>query len=77
MFPDAVQCVYDSKTNIHYPVGTYDKDSDFSLMLLYKALYDGEEIAFDLCRSSKPCFDRKFDFTVETKNKFIRKLNFE
>ena len=77
MFPDAVPVKFDDKLNLHVPVGKHDKNSDFSIMKLYKALYDGDEIAFDLCRSSKPCFDRKFDFTVETKNKFIRKLKFE
>ena len=77
MFPDAVPVKFDDKSNLHVPVGKHDKNSDFSIMKLYKALYDGDEIAFDLCRSSKPCFDRKFDFTVETKNKFIRKLKFE
>ncbi|EAX90399.1 hypothetical protein TVAG_196470 [Trichomonas vaginalis G3] len=51
MFPETIQCYYNEDKNIHIPVGTYDKDSEFSLMKLYKALYDGQEIGFDLCKS--------------------------
>ncbi|KAI5508483.1 organellar and viral DNA polymerase type B [Trichomonas vaginalis G3] len=57
-------------------VRTYDKDSEFSLMKLYKALYDGQEIAFDLCKSATPAFEEKFNFSIQTKTSFIRKLKF-
>ncbi|EAX94207.1 hypothetical protein TVAG_360530 [Trichomonas vaginalis G3] len=76
MFPNAVQCYYDENKNIHLPTGTYDKDSEFSIMKLYEALHDREEIAFDLCKSTVPCFENKFNFTINTKNTFIRKLKF-
>ncbi|EAX71847.1 hypothetical protein TVAG_502400 [Trichomonas vaginalis G3] len=76
MFPEAIQCYYNEDKNIHIPVGTYDKDSEFSLMKLYKALYDGQEIAFDLCKSCQPCFAEKFNFSITTKTSFIRKLKF-
>ncbi|EAX75322.1 hypothetical protein TVAG_126800 [Trichomonas vaginalis G3] len=76
MFPEAIQCYYNEDKNIHIPVGTYDKDSEFSLMKLYKALHDGQEIAFDLCKSCQPCFAEKFNFSITTKTSFIRKLKF-
>ncbi|EAX73725.1 hypothetical protein TVAG_588310 [Trichomonas vaginalis G3] len=76
MFPDAVQCYYNEDKNIHIPVGKYDKDSEFSIMKLYQALHDGQEIAFDLCKSTAPCFEEKFNFSITTKNTFIRKLKF-
>ncbi|EAX69636.1 hypothetical protein TVAG_541560 [Trichomonas vaginalis G3] len=76
MFPDSVQCFYDEDKGLMVPQGTYDKDSEFSLMKLYKALYDGQEIGFDLCKSCQPCFEEKFNFSIQTKTSFIRKLKF-
>ncbi|EAX81342.1 hypothetical protein TVAG_449620 [Trichomonas vaginalis G3] len=76
MFPDSVQCFYDEDKGLMVPQGTYDKDSEFSLMKLYKALHDGQEIGFDLCKSSSPCFAEKFNFSITTKTSFIRKLKF-
>ena len=76
MFPEAIQCYYNEDKNIHIPVGTYDKDSEFILMKLYKALHDGQEIGFDLCKSSSPCFAEKCNFSITTKTSFIRKLKF-
>ncbi|EAX94273.1 hypothetical protein TVAG_498270 [Trichomonas vaginalis G3] len=76
MFPEAVQCYYDEDKNLHIPAGTYDKDSEFSVMKLYEVLHDGQEIAFDLCKSSTPSFEEKFNFSIQNKNTFIRKLKF-
>ncbi|EAX68437.1 hypothetical protein TVAG_536290 [Trichomonas vaginalis G3] len=76
IFPDSVQCFYDEDKGLMVPQGTYDKDSEFSLMKLYKALYDGQEIGFDLCKSCQPCFEEKFNFSITTKTSFIRKLKF-
>ena len=76
MFPDAVQCVYDKAKGLHVPVGPYDVNSEFSVMKIYKALYDGQAIAFDLCKGSSPCFERKNNFSIVTKTSFVRNLKF-
>ena len=76
MFPDAVQCVYNGDKGLHLPVGPYDNNSEFSVMKLYKALYDGQSISFDLCKGSNPCFERKNNFSIVTKTTFIRNLQF-
>ncbi|EAY21816.1 hypothetical protein TVAG_238420 [Trichomonas vaginalis G3] len=76
MFPEAVKCVYDEDKGLMIPQGKYDKDSEFSVMKLYEALHSSQEIAFDLCKSSAPCFEEKFNFSITTKNTFIRKLKF-
>ncbi|KAI5513337.1 organellar and viral DNA polymerase type B [Trichomonas vaginalis G3] len=76
MFPDSVQCFYDEDKGLMVPQGKFDKDSEFSVMKLYKALYDGQEIAFDLCKSATPAFEEKFNFSIQTKTSFIRKLKF-
>ena len=43
---------------------------------LYKDLYDGKTIEFDLCIGEKSCFDVKSNFSIITKTKFLRKLHF-
>ena len=45
-----------------------------SIERLYEDLYDGSEIEFDLARSSRPSFDMRGDFSVETRRKFVRKI---
>ena len=76
LFPMSVKCEYDASSGIFYPKGEYTKDSQFSLMLLYKHLCDGNPVSFDLCKGSNPCFDKKNNFTIETKQTFIRELKF-
>ena len=76
IFPDAVQVEFDEDKGLFIPVGEYTKDSEFSIFNLYKSLYDGNEISFDLCSGDKKCFKFNKDFSIETKNTFIRKLKF-
>ncbi|MGI6155835.1 MAG: DNA polymerase [Enterococcus lemanii] len=76
MFPDAVQVEYDEDKGLFIPVSDYTKCSEFSIFNLYKSLYDGDEISFDLCSGSKKCFQFNKDFSIETKSTFIRKLRF-
>jgi len=75
MFPNAKQCVYrDGLVYISYD--TQLGDGDYSIMLLYEKLFNGEEIEFDLAKSKiKPCFQID-TFDVSTKESFIRKLQF-
>ena len=76
LFPKSVPCEYDSSSGIFRPVGECTKDSQFSLMNLYKYLYDGHAVSFDLCKGVNPCFDRQNNFTIVTKQTFIRELKF-
>ena len=75
LFPNAKQCIY--QDGLVYP--SYDVqigDGDYSIMLLYQKLYNGDEVEFDLCTSKlKPCFQVD-TFEISTKETFIRKLQF-
>ena len=72
-----VKVKYDESKGLFIPVDKYDIDSKFTVFELYKYMYDGNEVEFDLCKSSKPCFEHKNNFTITTKNSFIRKLKFD
>jgi hypothetical protein len=48
--------------------------SDDAIWKLYEDLYRGVEIEFDLCSDSSPCFDMKHNFSVGTKDAFLRKV---
>ncbi|EAX79637.1 hypothetical protein TVAG_020840 [Trichomonas vaginalis G3] len=73
MFPDAIQVHYDEKKGLFFPEKVGEK---YSIVELYKSLYEGDEITFDLCIGSKPCFNKNKDFTISTKSSFERKLKF-
>jgi len=45
-----------------------------SIEKLYEDLYNGVTIEFDLAKGSRPSFDMRGDFSVQTKTKFIRKI---
>jgi hypothetical protein len=51
-------------------------NSEDAIWKLYEDLYNGVEIEFDLCSGTSPCFDMKHNFSVGTKDTFIRKLKF-
>ena len=76
LFPESVKVEYDEASGIFRPIGKYDFNSKFSVMELYKKLYNGDEVEFDLCSGKNPCFDKKNNFTIITKSSFIRKLKF-
>ena len=75
LFPNSKQCEY--RDGLVYP--TYDTqlaEGDYSIMLLYQKLYEGEPIEFDLCASKiRPCFEMS-NFEISTKESFIRRLQF-
>ena len=75
LYPDLIPCYY--QDGIFKPDRISSNPYNYSLFRLYKALYDGEEITFDLCSGSGPCFDMKNNFSIETKSEFIRKLKFD
>jgi len=70
-YPDHVGCVV-GEGGLVYPSGT--ESGVGSIEKLYEDLYNGFEIEFDLARSSRPSFDLKNDFSVETRRKFVRKI---
>ena len=74
LYPDSIQCQY--KDGLAYPERLGEKPEDYSVYRLYKDLYDGKTIEFDLCIGEKPCFDMKSNFSIITKTKFLRKLHF-
>lgn len=46
------------------------------LMELYKALYNGDEIEFNLLAGGKVCFDESKELTIKTRESFNRKVKF-
>ena len=71
-YPKLTQCQL--KNGLVYPKD--DKSDMCSIFQLYMDLYEGKEIEFNLCDGNAPCFDMKSNFSIETKNKFTRKLKF-
>ena len=63
--PECAQCVI-GEGGLVYGGDSVEK--------LYEDLYYGMEIEFDLARSSRPSFDMRNDFSVETRRKFVRKI---
>jgi hypothetical protein len=51
-------------------------ESSYSIYELYKALYNGVEVAFDLVDKYNPRFQMNKDKTISSKNSFIRKVRF-
>lgn len=52
-----------------------EKEYGGDVMAIYKNLYDGAEVEFDLL-AKKPKFDLKSNMTIVSKASFIRKINF-
>lgn len=51
-----------------------DKNFKGNPMLMYEALYDGEELPFDLLAGDKPKFEFARNMTINSKIEFIRKI---
>jgi hypothetical protein len=49
-------------------------ETEDAIWKLYDDLYRGVEIEFDLCSGARPCFDMKRNFSVGTKEAFLRKV---
>jgi len=47
---------------------------DDSIEKLYEDLFNGDTIEFDLAKGSRPSFDMRGDFSIQTKTKFVRKI---
>jgi len=68
-YPECVRCMV-GDDGLEYCTG----DGFGSVEKLYEDLYNGAEIEFDLAKSSRPSFDMRNDFSVETRRKFVRKI---
>jgi hypothetical protein len=53
----------------------FGQTDDDAIWKLSEDLYRGIEIEFDLCSGSSPCFDMKHNFSVGTKDAFLRKVH--
>ena len=72
LYPQDIQCVY--QNGLVYPIPSVSSNEEFSIFHLYKTLYDGESIEFDLATSKlHPTFELK-NFQMSTKESFIRKI---
>ena len=71
LYPQDIQCEY--RDGLAFPIPSVSNNEEYSIFHLYKALYDGETIAFDLCESSHPSFEIK-NFHVSTRDHFIREI---
>ena len=74
MFPDAIPVEF--KDGLYYPLKNEGVESSYSIYELYKALYNGDEVAFDLVDKYNPRFQMNKDKTISSKNSFIRKVKF-
>ena len=75
LFPNDIQCEY--RDGLVYALPSTSDNNEYSIYHLYKSLYDGEIIEFDLATSKlKPCFEIDH-FQVSTKTTFIRKIGLE
>lgn len=68
---EGIKC-YD-KDNLVYPYSTGEK---YTIMELYKKLYEGETIEFDLVKGAKPRFDITIG-EIKTKPSFPRRIKLE
>ncbi len=76
LFPNAIPVNYNEASGLFVP--EYVADSkQYSVMELFKSMYNGDAIEFDLCAGKNPCFEHKNNFTITTKRSFIRKLQFK
>ena len=72
LFPNDIQCEY--RDGLAFPIPSTSDNTEYSIWSLYKTIYDGQTIEFDLCKSSKPCFEFN-DFHVSTRTSFICQIS--
>ena len=72
LFPNDIQCNYED--GLVYPIPSASDNNEYSIIHLYKQLFNGQSIEFDLATSKlHPCFDLS-NFQVNTRTSFIRKI---
>ena len=72
LYPNDIQCTYED--GLVYPIPSSSDNKEYSIYHLYKSIYDGQTIEFDLATSKlHPCFDLS-NFQVSTKESFIRQI---
>ena len=75
LFPTSIQVKYDENLRLFIPQ-SIDAERTYSIMQLYRWLYCGQEVEFDLAANDRPCFDLKDNYSIESKTSFKRKLKF-
>ena len=71
LYPKDIQCYYEG--DYAFPMASVSSNKEYSVFHLYKTLYEGQAIEFDLCESSKPMFELK-EFQMTTRDSFIRRI---
>ena len=72
LYPNDIQCIYED--GLVYPIPSTSSNKEYSIYHLYRSIYEGESIEFDLATSKlHPCFDLS-NFQVSTKESFIRQI---
>ena len=74
MYPEAISCSINN--GLFVPDINQGVDGVYSIYELYRDLYSGREIAFDLVSEFSPCFEFKNDRSIVSKQSFIRRIGF-
>ena len=72
LFPKDIQCEY--RNGLAFPIPSVSNNEEYSLWHLYKTIYEGTPVEFDLCESEKPSFEFK-NFQVSTRDSFVRVIS--
>ena len=72
LFPNDIQCEY--RDNLAFPISSVSSNEEYSIWHLYRTIYEGKPVEFNLCESVKPMFELK-DFQVSSRDSFIRVIS--
>ena len=72
LFPNDIQCEY--RDNLAFPISSVSSNEEYSIWHLYRMIYDGKPVEFNLCESVKPMFELS-NFQVSTRDSFIRVIS--
>ena len=74
LFPDSIPVKLAG--GLFKPLENKGPDASYSIFELYKYLYEGNTVNFELVSEFSPHFDFKNNRTITTKSSFIREINF-
>ena len=75
LYPSSIKCMI--RNGLFIPESNQGVDGSYSIFELYKSMYEGNEIAFDLVSDFNPCFEFRNDRSIVSKDSFIRKVSFQ
>lgn len=73
LYPKAIHCKFSK--GLFIPEKNNGENGNYDILKLYKYMYKGKEVLFDLCKG-RPAFIINKNSTVSTRYEFIRKLKF-